>query len=74
MLAQVLGADYVLLSPVMETASHPEQSGMGWETFMQLAKSTSTAVYAMGGLSLSDLPTAQRHGARGIAGMRLFNT
>lgn len=74
MLAQVLGADYVLLSPVMETASHPGQSGMGWETFMQLAKSTSTAVYAMGGLSLSDLPTAQRHGARGIAGMRLFNT
>ena len=74
MLAQVLGADYVLLSPVKETASHPGQSGMGWETFMQLAKSTSTAVYAMGGLSLSDLPTAQRHGARGIAGMRLFNT
>lgn len=73
MLAQVLGADYVLLSPVKETASHPGQSGMGWETFMQLAKSTSTAVYAMGGLSLSDLHTAQHHGARGIAGMRLFN-
>jgi 8-oxo-dGTP diphosphatase len=72
MLAQVLGADYVLLSPVKETASHPGQSGMGWEVFMQLAKSTSTAVYAMGGLSLSDLPTAQHHGARGIAGMRLF--
>ena len=73
MLAQVLGADYVLLSPVKETASHPGQAGMGWEMFMQLAKSTSTAVYAMGGLSLSDLPTAQHHGARGIAGMRLFN-
>ncbi len=74
MLAQLLGADYVLLSPVKETASHPGQSGMGWDTFMQLAKSTSTAVYAMGGLDLSDLPTAQHHGARGIAGMRLFDT
>jgi 8-oxo-dGTP diphosphatase len=73
MRAQVVGADYVLLSPVKETASHPGKAGMGWETFMQLAKSTSTAVYAMGGLSLSDLPHAQHHGARGIAGMRLFN-
>jgi 8-oxo-dGTP diphosphatase len=73
-LAQALGADYVLLSPVMATTSHPGQSGMGWDTFMQLAKSTSTAVYAMGGLNLSDLPKAQQHGARGIAGMRLFNS
>jgi 8-oxo-dGTP diphosphatase len=73
-LAQALGADYVLLSPVMATPSHPRQSGMGWDTFMQLAKSTSTAVYAMGGLNLSDLPKAQQHGARGIAGMRLFNS
>lgn len=72
-MAQALGADYVLLSPVLETASHPEQLGMGWETFMQLAKSTSTAVYAMGGLNLSDLPIAQKHGARGIAGLRLFD-
>jgi 8-oxo-dGTP diphosphatase len=74
MLAQALGADYVLLSPVMPTPSHPRQSGMGWDTFMQLAKSTATAVYAMGGLNLSDLHKAQQHGARGIAGMRLFNS
>lgn len=73
MLAQELGADYVLLSPVKDTASHLGQSGMGWNVFMQLAQSTNTAVYAMGGLSLSDLPTAQQHGARGIAGIRLFN-
>jgi len=74
MLAQALGADYVLLSPVMATPSHPGQSGMGWDTFVQLAKSTSAAVYAMGGLNLCDLPKAQQHGARGIAGMRLFNS
>jgi thiamine monophosphate synthase len=28
----------------------------------------------MGGLNLADLPKAQQHGARGIAGMRLFNS
>ena len=71
-LAKALGADYALLSPVLPTNSHPGQAGMGWDRFKQLTQSTSLAVYAMGGLSQSDLPTARQQGARGIAGIRLF--
>lgn len=71
-LAQALGADYALLSPVSETSSHVGQTGMGWDRFRQLSQSTSLPVYAMGGLNKADLPTARQHGARGIAGISLF--
>ncbi|MDO9478123.1 MAG: Nudix family hydrolase [Pseudohongiella sp.] len=71
-LAQALGADYALLSPVSETSSHVGQAGMGWDTFRQLSQSTSLPVYAMGGLNKADLPTARQYGARGIAGISLF--
>lgn len=67
------GADYVLLSPVQKSRSHPEQDGMGWEKFAQLTQSVDTAIYAMGGLELSDLNQARACGARGIAGIRLFS-
>lgn len=71
--ATQLGADYVLLSPVQRTLSHPDQPGMGWDSFKVLAAQANCAVYAMGGLSQQDLLTAQACGARGIAGIRLFN-
>lgn len=70
--AVACGADYVLLSPVLPSRSHPEQTGMGWERFSQLAKSVGVAVYAMGGMQKTDLAQAKACGARGIAGIGLF--
>jgi 8-oxo-dGTP diphosphatase len=66
-------ADYALLSPVLSSSSHPEQHGMGWEKFGQLAMSADIAIYAMGGLQKSDFEKARACGARGIAGIRLYN-
>lgn len=71
--AKACGADYVLLSPVLPTPSHPDQGGMGWAAFEQLARAADMAVYAMGGLQQSDLHKARACGARGIAGIRLFD-
>lgn len=68
-----LGADYVLLSPVLATQSHPDQAGMGWKQFATLATASHCPVYAMGGLQKSDLQKAKTCGARGIAGISLFN-
>ncbi len=68
--AQALGVDFVLLSPVRETASHPGARPLGWERFRSLAGQANHPVYALGGLTLADLPLAWSHGAQGIAAIR----
>jgi 8-oxo-dGTP diphosphatase len=68
--AERLGLDYAVLGPVLETASHPGQAGMGWQRFRELAAGRSFPVYAIGGLSAKDLPQARTAGAHGIAAIR----
>lgn len=65
-----LGLDFVVLGPVQPTASHPEQSGMGWSAFRDLIARFPLPVYAIGGLTGADLATAQGCGAHGIAAIR----
>ncbi len=68
--AAQLGLDYVLLSPVQPTASHPAASSLGWQGFGQLIGDYSLPVYALGGMQLSDLPLARSYGAHGLAMQR----
>lgn len=70
--AEALGADYAFLSPVLETASHPGQAGMGWAAFEQCVRAVGIPVYALGGLGPEDLPQARRCGALGIAAISAF--
>jgi len=65
-----LDLDYAILGPVRETPTHPGSPGMGWERFSEFARGLSFPVYAIGGLSLADLPVARRAGAHGIAAIR----
>lgn len=65
--AATLRADFVSLSPVYSTPTHPNVSGMGWKKFADLTNSLSMPVYALGGLDSSYLETAMRHRAHGIA-------
>jgi 8-oxo-dGTP diphosphatase len=68
--AEALGCDFALLSPVLPTLSHPGASHLGWESFAAIAAGASIPVYALGGLSASDMETAWRHGAHGVALLR----
>lgn len=68
--AQALGADFVVLGPVLPTPSHPGAAGMGWEKFAALLRDYALPVYALGGLRPPDLETAWRCGAHGISMMR----
>ncbi len=68
--AAALGIDFVVLSPVLPTASHPEAAGMGWEAFGQFVERLTIPVYSLGGMKQGMLGTAQAHGAHGIALMR----
>lgn len=68
--AQRLGVDFVTLSPVQATVSHPGVPGMGWAVFAELVFKAVVPVYALGGLAPDDLPRAWAAGAQGVAGIR----
>ncbi|WP_301101898.1 Nudix family hydrolase [Propionivibrio sp.] len=68
--AAALGLDFVLLSPVLATQSHPETEGLGWDEFARLIERSPLPAYALGGLAPNMLETARLHGAHGIALMR----
>ncbi|MBR9883177.1 MAG: Nudix family hydrolase [Oceanospirillales bacterium] len=65
--AAQLGADFVTLSPVAPTASHPGAPVLGWNQFWQLTERSTMPIYALGGLSGEDLQEAWNHGAQGVA-------
>ncbi len=71
--AQKLDLNFVSLSPVKKTLTHPEQIPMGWDRFETLVSQTSLPVYALGGLSLNDKQEAIARGGQGIMGIRFLS-
>lgn len=71
-LAQSAGCDYVSLSPVLPTASHPGAATLGWERFEALARESSLPVFALGGMSPSALASVRGRGGFGVAGIGAF--
>ncbi len=69
-IAQDLGCDFAVLSPVLPTQSHPDEPVLGWKAFAACLETSSIPVYALGGLRRSDTETAWRHGAHGVALLR----
>jgi len=70
--AQKIGADYLLLSPVLKTLSHPNAESLGWEKFADWVEHINIPVYALGGLMPLDLNVAINAGAQGIASIRAW--
>lgn len=68
--AAELELDFVLLSPVLPTLSHPGAPVLGWESFSRLATGLPMPVYALGGVTRADMNEAWRQGAHGIAMLR----
>ena len=62
-----LQADFILLSPVKETSSHPGVPGLGWQRFEQLSANIPVPVYALGGMNDADRAQAKQSGAQGVA-------
>jgi len=65
-----LGLDFVVVSPVKGTTSHPGARPLGFKGFHDLADQAKIPVYALGGMQVSDLSTAFQSGAQGIAAIR----
>lgn len=66
------GMDFVTLSPVLATASHPDAVPLGWTGFSELAVQAGLPVYALGGLRPQHKTKAQHAGAIGIAGISAY--
>lgn len=62
-----IGVDFVVVAPVMATATHPEARPLGWRGLRRLTESASVPVYALGGMTLQDVVSAWDHGCQGIA-------
>lgn len=65
-----LGLDFVVLSPVLPTCSHPGAVHLGWQAFAKMVENSPIPVYALGGLHFEDMEKAWQHGAHGIAMLR----
>jgi 8-oxo-dGTP diphosphatase len=65
--AAAVGADFVVLGPVLATASHPGAVGMGWRSFAAMILDCPLPVFALGGLSGEDIACARSAGAHGLA-------
>ena len=65
-----VGADFITLSPLKPTHSHPHVRAMGWEQFRALAEQASMPVYVLGGVNEQDIEVCWWHGGQGIAAIR----
>jgi len=70
MQAQKIGADFVVVSPVKATTTHPEAAPLGWSGLRTITEEALLPVYALGGLTHDDLALSWAHGAQGIAAIR----
>lgn len=69
-LASAIDCDFVVLSPVQHTLTHPDAHVLGWDGFSRLATLANRPVYALGGMSPEHIELARAHGAQGIAAIR----
>ncbi len=70
--AMLLGVDFVVISPVLATTSHPFASLLGWKGFKALCDQASIPAYALGGMAPRHMTTAWCSGAQGIAAISAF--
>jgi len=70
--AQEEGADFVTLSPIFKTSSHPNAKPLGTLRLKEVTSKTSIPVYALGGVTWDRIKLCYKNGAYGIAGITIF--
>jgi len=67
--AEKISADYISLSPINSTPSHPHFSPLGWQAASDIISKSNLPVYLLGGMSKEVLDKALSIGAQGVAGI-----
>jgi len=70
--AEQLALDFAVLSPVMETVSHPGAKVLGWQQFAEWVAEVNIPVFALGGMAIDGYKKAISCGAQGMAGISLY--
>ena len=70
--ANMLGLDYIFIGPVIEKNFSENSKTLKWDGFAALSKHSLIPVYAIGGLSVSDIGACVSYGGQGIAAIRSF--
>jgi len=68
-LANKLDIDFVVLSPIKATKTHPEATPLGWGYAKKVVDEITTPVYLLGGMNAKDLNRAIKIGSQGVAGV-----
>ena len=69
--ASLAGADYLVVGPVFETASHPGRAPLGLEQLNAIVEAAGELpVIAIGGITAERVPEVRRSGAYGVAAIR----
>ncbi len=71
-MAELMDVDFVTLSPVQPTLTHPDAEPLGWEQAQQLISGFSKPVFLLGGVGPAEREKAWEAGAQGVAGIRAF--
>ncbi|NOH69956.1 thiamine phosphate synthase [Vibrio pectenicida] len=71
-IANSVKCDFVTISPVHIASCHPQATPIGWQRFSQLASLAKMPAFALGGVGIHDLATAQKHDAYGVSGISQF--
>ena len=68
--AEQISADYISLSPINETLSHPNTQSLGWNNASKIINQCKTPIFLLGGMNEDLMDRALSIGAQGVAGIR----
>lgn len=71
-LASALQVDFVTLSPLLPTQTHPGAPTLGWDAAQALLLEFNAPVFLLGGLTEQDTDKARAIGGQGVAAIRGF--
>ena len=69
-IAEKLNLNFIVLSAVKKTLSHPDMRPIGWDKFQKMVNKVNIPIYALGGLGTKDYEVALDNGAIGIGSQR----
>jgi len=68
--AENISADYISLSPIEKTLTHPNSIPLGWKDASDIIKKCNLPVFLLGGMNKELVEKALSIGAQGVAGIR----
>jgi len=68
--AENISADYITLSPIEKTLTHPDSTPLGWEGASGIIEKCNLPVFLLGGMQKELIEKALGIGAQGVAGIR----